>query len=263
MFGLLEHRLWWLLLKIPHTAVPKLDWDKTTLPGHAMPPKRNICSLMLLQLTLWTLLAMIHLLDRKIFGVFDLQHTGLQWKPILPASLRATFFVIHPLQMALCKGSPLTSIPRGSSQTVHQPQGLLTRQQVQNCSVPMNLAWFICTDIVLREQERHHPGTQSGLLSVHAWASHKTHFHFCAISASTTTPHSDSTTFLSAVPPLLPSSWCLQVPPPALLCSHTHQLPLDTQPVLPEQDPEVLGERSHPWLTRPKVRGLRVPPPCA
>lgn len=68
--------------------------------------------------------------------------------------------------------------------------------------------------------------------------------------------HSISTTFLSAVPPCLLSSRCFQAPPPALLCSHTHQLPLDTQPVLPEQDPEVLGERSHPWLNQLKVRGL-------
>lgn len=39
-----------LLLKIPHAAVPKLAWDKTTLPGPAMPPKGTFASLLLLQL---------------------------------------------------------------------------------------------------------------------------------------------------------------------------------------------------------------------
>lgn len=59
---------------------------------------------------------------KKTSGVVALQHTGLCWKSVPPAPLRATFFFIHPLQVALCNDTlivpRLQGLLRGCTQTL-------------------------------------------------------------------------------------------------------------------------------------------------
>lgn len=261
-------------------TVLKPVWDKNTeqtLPGHAMPPKGTFASLMLLQFRLLDIAGnglssgktdyLGCLICNTLYCTGNLSYLHLSELLFSLSILYKCLYIRAPPIAPTSQG-----LLGGCTQTVgvcSHGSRYRTAALIQVC--PWVCAWFCLHSPLPRGNNSGIRGTQSRLLSPQAWApmqdSPSLPCHplpsLCLYHQPSKYFYFNPVTFLSCSASLAPQLLWFPGPSPLLLCFHTHRLPLDTQPVLPQQDPQVLRERSHPWLTQPKANWLRILPPQA